>query len=245
MTNFYCEPENIKGDNLRIVGQEKRHIVSVLRCKKGDIIDVVDGIGTKYRVRIGSIEKDEIQGEIISRENEENEPQIHLSLAQSLCKGYKMDWVVEKATEIGVSSIIPLLTEKSEVKIQTEKKEKTRIDRWKRKALSSMKQSLRSRLPLIEKITPLDQLLSQIKEFDLALFGSLQKGAKKLKDSALFEGHPKSVLVIVGPEAGFTESELEKLSASNAVPVDLGRRRLRTETAGIILSYLVLYESGE
>lgn len=245
ITNFYCEPENIRGDTLRIMGEETRHIVSVLRSKKGDLIDVVDGIGNKYRVRIAHIEKDEIQGEIISRKKGENEPEIHLSLAQSLCKGYKMDLVVEKATEIGVSSIIPLLTEQTEVKIESQRKESLKIERWKRKALSAMKQSLRSRLPLIDKMTPLGELLRHIKDFDLALFGSLQKGARKLKQAAPFEGHPERVLVIVGPEAGFTERELKQLSESNAIPVSLGRRRLRTETAGIMLSCLVFYVLGE
>lgn len=244
ITNFYCEPQNIKGRNLRIVGQEKRHIVSVLRHKKGDLIDVVDGIGNKYRVRIADIKKNELQGEIISRKKGENEPKIDLSLAQSLCKGFKMDWVVEKATEIGVSSIIPLLTEKSEVKIESEKKEKVKINRWKRKALSAMKQSLRSRLPSIGEITSLERLLTRIEEFDFTLFGSLKRGALRLKQAAPFRDQPEKILVIVGPEAGFTQGELEKLSEVNAIPVNLGQRRLRTETAGIIFSFLVLYESG-
>jgi len=244
ITNFYCEPQNIKGDDLRIFGQEKRHIVSVLRHKKGDLIDVVDGVGYKYRVKIADVKKNELRGEIISRKKGENEPKVDLSLAQSLCKGFKMDWVVEKATEIGVSSIIPLLTEKTEVKIESEKKEKAKINRWKRKALSAMKQSLRSRLPSIGEITSLKRLLTRTEEFDLTLFGSLKKDALSLKKAAPLRDQSEKVLVIVGPEAGFTQGELEKLSQLNAIPVNLGERRLRTETAGIILSFLVLYESG-
>jgi 16S rRNA (uracil1498-N3)-methyltransferase len=244
ITNFYCEPQNIKGRDLRIFGQEKRHIVSVLRHKKGDLIDVVDGMGNKYRVRIADVKKNELQGKIISKKKGENEPKIDLSLAQSLCKGFKMDWVVEKATEIGVSSIIPLLTEKTEVKIESEKKEEVKIYRWKRKALSAMKQSLRSRLPSIGEITSLKRLLTRTEEFDLTLFGSLKGDALNLKQAAPFGGQPEKVLVIVGPEAGLTQGELEKLSEVNAIPVNLGERRLRAETAGIIFSFLVLYESG-
>jgi 16S rRNA (uracil1498-N3)-methyltransferase len=245
VTNFYCEPENIKKDSLRIVGEEKKHIVSVLRGKKGDLIDVVDGIGNKYKVRIIDIEKNSIQGKILSRKKGENEPKVHLTLAQSICKGYKMDWLIEKATEIGVSSIIPILTERTVVKVADAKKEKTKMDRWKKIAIASMKQSLRSVLPEIKGITKLNALLSQIKKYDLTLMGSLKQDAKSLKDLSRLRKALKKILVIVGPEAGFTEDELVKLRSAGAISVSLGKRRLRTETAGIVLCSLALYELGE
>jgi len=242
ITNFYCDPANIKQDNLTIVGEEKKHIVSVLRHKKGDLIDVVNGVGNKYVVKIVDIARNELRGEIVSREKVESEPRICLTLAQSVCKGYKMDWVVEKATEIGVCSIIPLITEKTDVKIESGKKEKVKTERWKRKALSAMKQSLRSRLPVIEGAITLEALLSRVREFDLALFGTLEADAVKLKQKALFKNDPKRILAIVGPEAGFTGRELRELSAAHAIGVDLGKRRLRAETAGILLAFLVLHE---
>ncbi len=247
ITYFYVKPENVGKDGLKISGNEAKHIISVCRYREGDEIFVVDGEGKKYKVKISSIGKNKVEAKILSRTKDENEPDLFLTLAQSIGKGLKMDWVVEKGTEIGVSSFIPLLTQRTAVKIETEKKERIKIDRWRRKALSSMKQSLRCRLPVVNKIITLDELLSCIKEFDLSLFGSLEKacpsgGPKKLKSLAELKKPNKKILLIVGPEAGLTDGELKKLSDAGAIPVDLGKRRLRTETAGIVFCALVLGE---
>lgn len=242
LTYFYVEPENVGKEGLKISGDEAKHIISVCRYREGDEIFVVDGEGKKYKVKISSIGKNKVEAKILSRTEDENEPDLFLTLAQSIGKGFKMDWVVEKGTEIGVSSFIPLLTQRTAVKIETEEKEKKKIERWRRKVLSSMKQSLRCRLPEVKMITTLDELLSQIKKFDLALFGSLERDAKKLKALAQLKKLPKKILLIIGPEAGFTKDELKKLSQAGAVPVNLGKRRLRTETAGIVFCAVVLYE---
>ncbi|MGB2698367.1 MAG: 16S rRNA (uracil(1498)-N(3))-methyltransferase [Candidatus Zixiibacteriota bacterium] len=242
ITYFYSKPENIKKDTLKIPGEEKKHIVSVLRYKEGDSIDVVDGRGYVYKVEIADIKKNEIHCKIISKKSGENEPKIQLSLAQSLCKGYKMDWLIEKATEIGVSSVIPLLTERTIIKLGDSKKEKAKIDRWRKIAIASMKQSLRSFLPDIKPVTQLKKLLPEIRKYDLTLVGSLESDAENLRDLRQLKKSTKNILAIVGPEAGFTDEELNQLKSAGAIPVSLGRRRLKTETAGIVLSSLVLYE---
>jgi len=245
ITFFYTKSECIKKDTLKILGEEKKHIVSVLRYKEGDLIDVVDGIGNRYHVEITDIQKNEIQCRILSRKKGENEPKIHLTLAQSICKGYKMDWLVEKVTEVGVSSIIPLVTKHTVVKLGDSKKEKAKIERWKKIAIASMKQSLRSVLPEIKPAANVGQLLPQIRRFDLTLTGSLESNAKSLRDIRQLIKSSGKILAIVGPEAGFSEDEMAQLKSAGAVPVSLGGRRLRTETAGIILSSLVLHELGE
>jgi len=242
ITYFYVNPANIGKESLIITGEEAKHIISVCRHKIGDVIFVVDGKGKKYEVEISSVDKNKVEGQILSSTEDENEPDVYVCLAQSIGKGTKMDWVVEKGTEIGVSCFIPLLTERTKVKIESEEKERVKIKRWKRKALSSMKQSLRSRLPEVRKITSFEELLSHVKDYDLTLFGSLEKEAKKLRHIAELKKSLKKILLIVGPEAGFTDSELKKLSDAGAVPVDLGKRRLRTETAGIVFCAVVLGE---
>ena len=244
ITNFYCEPENIKRDSLKIVGDEKKHIISVLRYKKGDSIDVVDGRGNMYQVEIADIMKNEINCKIIQKRPGENEPKIHLSLAQPLCQGYKMDWLIEKATEIGVGSIIPILTERTIIKLADSQKEKVKTDRWRKIAIASMKQSLRSFLPDIKPVIQLKKLLPEIKKYDLTLVGSLESDAKNLRDIRQLKKYPKKILAIVGPEGGFTDEELTQLKPAGAIPISLGQRRLRSETAGIVLSALVLYELG-
>jgi 16S rRNA (uracil1498-N3)-methyltransferase len=201
--------------------------------------------------------KDYVEGKIVSKKRRENEPSVHLTLAQAICKGAKMDFLIEKATEIGVSSIIPILTEKGVVKMgritaedgSTSLAAKKKTERWRRLAIASMKQSLRSILPDIQNPTKFDDFLPKIKTFDLSLIASLEKGAKNLKECDKLKKrlrNPKDslrhVLIMVGPEAGFTEKELSRAKAFGAIPISLGSRRLRTETAGILFSSLVLYE---
>jgi 16S rRNA (uracil1498-N3)-methyltransferase len=244
ITYFYVEAENVGESNLKIFGEEAKHIVTVLRYRRGEVIEVVDGKGRKYKVMISSCEKNLAECKILSKTLLENEPKVFLTLAQSIGKGMKMDWVIEKGTEIGVSSFIPVVTSRTLVQLG-EEKEKDRLVRWKRVAVSSMKQSLRSVLPDIRKFTSLEKLLSQIKDYDLALSGSLDKKAKRIKSLFSSKKSFTKLLVIVGPEGGFTQEEEEKLVQAGAIPVNLGKRRLRTETAGIVFCSLVLYEVKE
>jgi 16S rRNA (uracil1498-N3)-methyltransferase len=257
ITNFYVDPENVNKESLKIVGEEAKHIACVLRYQKGEIIDVVDGCGMKYKVAIQDLGKDYVEGKILSKIKRENEPIVCLTLAQAICKGIKMDFLIEKATEIGVSIIIPILTEKSVVKIgkiaekngSTSPTAKRKMERWRRVAIASMKQSLRSILPDIQNPIKFDDLLPKIKAFDLSLIASLEKGAKSLRECDELKKRVRNrkaplrnILIMVGPEAGFTEDELSKVKDLGAIPITLGSKRLRTETAGIVFSSLVLYE---
>ena len=245
ITNFYVNPENVGKDTLKIIGEEAKHILLVLRYGCGGVIEVVDGCGTRYKVRIEEISRDFLQGRILSRTHKENEPNCHLTLAQAVCRKERMDFLIEKATEIGVSSIIPILTERNLIKVSGVSREKKRIDRWRRLAIASMKQALRTVLPEIQDIIQFEQLLSKIKRFDLCLIASLTKDSKSIKECKPLKGGLKNVLLIVGPEAGFTEEELSKAKAKGAIPLSLGARRLRTETAGVVFSSLVLHQLGD
>jgi 16S rRNA (uracil1498-N3)-methyltransferase len=242
ITNFYTNPEKINKETLTIDGDEARHILLVLRHGAGDEIDVVDGLGTKYRVLIEEASRDFLQGKILSSTRMENELQCHITLAQAICRKERMDFLVEKATEIGVSSIIPIVTERNLVKMGEASREKSKIDRWRRMAIAAMKQSLRTVLPEIHDVNPFDQLLPQIGDFDLCLIASLDKDAKSVTECEQFKTRPDRVLLIVGPEAGFTDEELSEAVALGAIPVSLGSRRLRTETAGLIFLSLVLHQ---
>jgi len=264
ITNFYVHPENVRKDSLKIVGEEAKHIATVLRHQKGETIDVVDGCGTRYKVLIQDLGKNYVEGKILSKKRRENEPIAHLTLAQSICKGMKMDFLIEKATEVGVSAIIPILTENTVVKMGKTAEEdgsasfgfaqdkspsaKRKTERWRRVAIASMKQSLRSILPDIHNPIKFSDFLPKIKTFDLSLIASLEKGAKSLRECGELKRRLRNkeslhdVLIMVGPEAGFTEDELSRAKTFGAIPITLGSRRLRTETAGIVFSSLVLYE---
>jgi 16S rRNA (uracil1498-N3)-methyltransferase len=245
ITNFYTSPENIGKDALTIEGEEAKHILSVLRYKVGDAISVVDGCGTRYKVLIERASKTSLHGKILSLIRKENEPTCQVTLAQVICRQERMDFLIEKATEIGVFSIIPILTERGLVKISGTSKGKSKIDRWRRLVIASMKQSLRTVLPEIQNIVKFDELLSRIKSFDLCLIASLEKDSKSIKGCQELKRKVKKILLIVGPEAGFTEEELSKTKAQGAIPISLGARRLRTETAGVVFLSLVLHQLGD
>lgn len=245
ITNFYTSLDNISDETLKIKGEEARHILTVLRHKTGDVIAVVDGCGTKYNVSIERTSKNSLQGKIISKIRKENEPLCYFTLAQAVCRQERMDFLIEKATEIGVCSIIPILTERSLIKVSGASKGKNKIDRWRRIAIASMKQSLRTVLPKIEDITPFNQLFSDIRYYNLCLIACMEEGSKKINELEELKRKLRNVLLIVGPEAGFTDDELSQAIASGAIPITLGERRLRTETAGVVFLSLVLHQLGD
>lgn len=245
ITNFYTPPEKIKNDRVLIEGEEAFHIAKVLKFTKGEIIPVVDGLGNKYKVAISNISQKSVEGDIITRVRKENEPLVNITLAPALSAGTKMDLVIEKCTEIGVNAFIPVLTEKSFVKQDKKAKAQNKTSRWRKVAIAAMKQSLRSYLPKIHEITEFEQILRKTHEHDLTLIASLDIQSKPIKEVLNPQNKYKNILLLVGPEGGFTPSELERAREYKTVPVSLGPRRLRTETASIILVSQVLTLCGE
>jgi 16S rRNA (uracil1498-N3)-methyltransferase len=242
ITNFYTRPENIDHETLTIDGEEAKHILQVLRYKTGDVISVVDGCGTKYNVLIEKTSKEYLQGKIISSILSENEPVCQVTLAQAVCRNERMDFLIEKATEIGVYSIIPILTERSLIKVSGGFREKNKMERWRRLAIASMKQSLRTILPEIQNIIKFKELLPRIRNFDLCLIASLEKDSKSIKECEELRNNKGRILLVVGPETGFSEDELSQATECGAIPITLGARRLRTETAGVVFLSLVLHQ---
>ncbi len=245
ITNFYVDPENVQKDSLKMVGEEAQHILKVLRYRKGDEIWVVDGCGTRYKVIIEETSSDLLKGRILSFVHMENEPTCQVTLAQAICRKDRMDFLIEKATEIGVHSIIPVVTERTLIKIDKISNKKNRIDRWKRLAIASMKQSLRTVLPEIQNVIKFQQLISKFPSYDLSLIATLDDDAKSIKECEELKKGARRVLLVVGPEAGFTEKELSLAKAQGAIPITLGSRRLRTETAGMVFLSLTLHQLNE
>jgi 16S rRNA (uracil1498-N3)-methyltransferase len=241
ITNFYTNPEKINKETLTIDGEEARHILSVLRYGPGDEIDVVDGCGGKFHAAITKVSRNSLEARILKRTEMKNEPGCHVALAQAVCRQERMDFLVEKATEIGISSIIPIMTEKGLIKVSAGPK----AERWRRIAIAAMKQSLRTVLPEIRDVIKFDDFQEQFSRYDLCLIASLDEDSKKLIECKQFRKGLKSILLIVGPEAGFTDKELSLAKARGAVPISLGTRRLRTETAGVVFSSLVLHRLAD
>jgi 16S rRNA (uracil1498-N3)-methyltransferase len=245
VTYFYVDPKKVEKDSLRIEGEEAKHICLVLRKEEGDVIEAVDGEGMKYQVQVTAKGKDWVQGKIVSQTRKENEPFTRLTLAQALIKGVRMDFLVEKVTEIGVASIVPVIMDKNLIKLEKDSKVSSRVNRWKRIAISGMKQSLRSKLPEIQNPVSFQELLTKVKDYDLALIACQTKGSKFLKEILEGKRRLKEILLLVGPESGFTQEELDLSFKSGIIPVSLGPRRLRSETAGIVFSSMILHELGD
>ena len=245
ITNFYSRPESVQNGIITIEGEEAKHISKVLRYKAGEMIFVVDSCGVRYKVVLEQIKRDYVLGKVVNQVRRENETVVNLALACGVSTGSKMDLVIEKCTELGVRKFIPVLTQQGMVEIDEPAKIKKKLARWNKVAIAAMKQSLRCYLPKIEEPVSLSELALKTIDYDRSLIASLEPEAKSLKDSLQAEVPFKDILLLVGPEAGFSEEELELGRERGFVAVKLGPRRLRTETACVLLCGLVLGYLGE
>lgn len=235
--SHYVPPERILGNEIHFPPEEIHHLVKVLRKKKGDKVWVVNGQGMAYEVELLSVSSKEVVGKILQKRSFVGELPCHVVLAVGLLKeAQRLDWLVEKATELGVSSIIPFLSQGSAFRKSAEALTSARMGRWQRMAISAMKQSGRSLLPHIQPICQFKDLFHKIPPNALRIVAHPGKESILLSElDRFFSKSTDKVFLLVGPEAGFFPSELEKLRHENFIFVSLGHTRLRTDTAGIVL----------
>ncbi|OQY28832.1 MAG: hypothetical protein B6244_05960 [Candidatus Cloacimonetes bacterium 4572_55] len=239
MPNHYLPPDRVDQNYVRFPPDEARHISRSLRHRVGDRITAIDGVGYHYQIEITEIDKKEVAGIILQRQFRVGEPSIHLALAQSLPKSRKFDSVVEKGTEIGVSEFIPFISERSVLRPRRRPVSRPdgKEDRWRRIAISAVKQCGRSVLPTIRAVHDWKFFLDLCACFDETLVGV--PGASSGLSVRNRTGG--SVLLIIGPEGGFTKAELQELSRRKVDFFSFGDRILRAETAGLVGSALILY----
>ena len=242
LESFYVKPQHVRGDQLRLVDEEVHHLTRVMRKQPGDLVWAVDGLGTAYQISIVSVSKNEVLGHIVKTRRRIGEPVAEITLAQGILKGDRFDFLVEKATEIGVRKIIPVFSEKSEAVAGPQK-----ITRWTRVAMAAMKQSGRCLLPEITEAAALDRVLIMGSNYHQRIIAHQGKGSlsgsliRKNKGSLLTQ----KILMVIGPAGGFSDKEVRLARENGFQPVGLGPRRLRSETAGIVLSTIVLSQLGE
>jgi len=233
MDYFYTPPSNITPSSLTIDGDEFSHLVHVMRAKEGDDIRVVDGRGNAYDVRIGEIKKHTAQGTIHRKHERHNEPPFDLTLAVGILKNpSKFDFLVEKTTELGVRTIIPVTTERTIP-------HHAKSDRWRKLALAAMKQCGRSYLPDVRELCPLHDLVQESASYGVKLIAHEQRIAGTSSPGFTREIRAGSILVLIGPEGGFSDDEVKMAQSMDFVPLYLGVRRLRTETAAVVVSSLL------
>lgn len=243
MHRFFVEKDQIINDKIKVLGSDVKHIKDVLRLRIGEEVEISCD-GYTYISKIKSLEKNEVLLEIIKRYKGSNEPPINIILYQGLAKGNKMDTIFQKGTEVGISKFYPVETNRSIVKINSVKKEKARINRWSTIVDGAAKQSKRDKIPKVENIISFREMISLLKDKENILVPYENEKSNGIKED-LEKLKGKDVHLIIGPEGGFDQKEIGELKEAGAKIVTLGPRILRTETAGLVASSVILYELGD
>ena len=232
--------QNQINNNLAIVsGSDYRHIIKVLRLKPGNEITLFDNTGFEHLGKITEIGSKEIRITISESRRTETESGLNITLLQGIPKGDKMDFIVEKSTELGVKTIVPVVTERSQIR------KTKRIERWRRIALESSKQSGRMLPPDILDLISFDNAIySHDKGYLHLIF--YEKCKDNIKDIIKCTGKAKeNIKIFIGPEGGFSESEVNAAKENGFIPIGLGPRILRTETAGIVAVAILQFLFGD
>ena len=247
MHHFFVSKEEIGEEEILLRGENFHHLHKVLRGQIGEKILISDGEGVDYQCEIQSFSEDEAVLSICFRE-EPHELPAKLILLQALPKGDKMEWIIQKAVELGISALIPLESKNTVMKLK-EKKEEKKISRWQSIMDSAAKQSKRSILPKMENGMGWKEAFSYVKDCDFKLLpyenvrgvvptreilSKMEEAVKGKKDC--------SIALCIGPEGGFTKEEVEEAMAEGFLPISLGKRILRTETAAITALSLIMMQ---
>jgi len=234
MYHFFVEEEQVNGENAYISGSDVNHIVNVLRMKIGEELLISVKGDWDYLCKIEEIENDRVNLKVLES-MEQRELPIKLTLLQGIPKSDKLEMIIQKAIELGVSEIIPVKTKRVVVKID-EKKVDAKINRWNAIAESAAKQSKRSIVPKVLKPQTVENALETVKDYGVKLLPyENADGIKKTKDILNSLDSKNNIAVFIGPEGGFEEAEVKKSTDSGFEVITLGKRILRTETAGLAL----------
>lgn len=217
------------------------HALRVMRVKVDDFLVLFNGDGFEYRGRVSDINKKTINVEILSKEKNNSESPININLFQSISSNEKMDMVIQKATELGVSSIQPIFTSRSTIKLSLDRTKK-RVIHWKQVSISACEQSGRSKIPTIKSPIVFDQIAERITTNSLNL---LLHPDNLEESSNLPNEYSGDINIFIGPEGGFSQDEVLLLKKQNCINIQLGPRILRTETAPLAIIAILQYKYGD
>ena len=231
MHRFFTTPENITDEKVILRGSDVAHVRKVLRLKRGDRIQVLDGCGNCYTVILSIVGHDTIECSINSKENANNcESPLRISLGQGMVKGVGFDGIVRKSVELGVDKVVPVSASRCVPKLSQEDVTK-KMDRWQRIAIEASKQCGRSRVPDIgPKLATVKEFCFFYRESDLKLIFWEEERSIRIKDLS-HKNQLKSAAILIGPEGGFSSKEVESSKKYGFQSVSLGPRLLRTDTA--------------
>lgn len=243
MSTFYIKNEQLNGDKIYILDEDVNHIKNVLRYKINDKIDVCDENGIRYKTKIEDFEIDKVILDVLEISNESTECKINVTLFQGLPKSDKMELIIQKCTELGVKEIVPFISERVVVKLD-DKSEAKKQERWQKIAKEAAKQSGRQIIPNIKKTINLKNIIENLSKYDIVIMPYECEKEHMIKNVLRnINNEVKNIAIIIGPEGGFSDKDVEVLKeANNLQMVSLGPRILRTETAGFITLAMVIYE---
>lgn len=241
MHRFFAEPSAIGEKEIRLTGPDVNHIRKVLRMREGEEILISDGQGRDFHCRIEAIEEEEVTARILWVLDGNAELASDFTLFQGLPKGDKMEFIIQKCVELGVARIVPVNTKRTIVKLDA-KKEQARIKRWSGISESAAKQSGRGRIPEVTGVKSFAEALEEAKKLNMCLIPyELARDMAQTREVLSSIKPGMSVGIFIGPEGGFEEEEVEQAEAAGARPITLGRRILRTETAGMAVLAMLVY----
>lgn len=243
MYQFFVEPSQIQGNRIVITGSDVNHIKNVLRMKAGDEIAVSNGMdGKEYRCGIEAFTEDEIVCGLRFVKEDGAELPSKIYLFQGLPKADKMELIIQKAVELGAFEVIPVAAKRCVVRLD-EKKAASKISRWQGIAESAAKQSKRAVIPKVHPVLSMKEAVAYAQNMDVKLIPyELAEGMQHTKQMIEAVKPEQSIAVFIGPEGGFEESEIQMAREAGIEPVTLGRRILRTETAGFTVISWLMYQ---
>lgn len=241
MSHFFINSTQVAENQLTIVGDDVNHMKNVLRMREGEHFSAADETGRCYECSVETLDKHQIIANILESHMGETELPSKIYLFQGLPKSDKMELIIQKAVELGAYEIIPVMTRRAIVKLDA-KKEASKLKRWQSIAEGAAKQSGRMLIPKISEVKSFEEALKLANELDVKLIP--YECAKGMDGTREILGNIKpgmSVGIIIGPEGGFEESEVEQAKTFGVKPITLGRRILRTETAGLTTLSILMY----
>lgn len=242
MFRYFCADGNINDNTVKVTGGDARHLKTILRAETGDLISVVTE-SNEFKAEIVEI-KEDIICKIVEEINRNNETKINITLCQGIPKLTKMETIIQQNVELGVKNFIPLITERTVVKLNDKDREQKKLDRWRKIAKESSKQSKRNIIPEVEDIISVKELVERLKNENAEIIVPYElEDMKTLKE--ILSDPKENYYIIIGPEGGFDIKEIKMFQEIGAHIVTLGKRILRTETAGIVASTVVMYSCDE
>ncbi len=233
-THFYFEPDQLTGDTCQFGREESDHILKAFRLYIGDMLVATDGCSNLYSMQIAAYENKRVQARVVKVSRHINELPFEVTVGFGLPQQSKADQIIDQCTQLGAAAFLPILSKNSPGKL-TREKSRERVERWRKVAISSMKQSLRSFLPAILEPVDIEESIGLFERYEIVLIGSLKGVAIRSEMTAA----AKKILLLTGPEEGFSRIEEDTFIRAGARPVLLGDRRLRAELAPVVLTTLV------